>query len=175
MARSSKLVASKNGRVLLVRRRRDRLRMFPGGRKRRGETSKDCLRRELREELPKLKVGRLKLWKKVGAVNGHSGRRMSDAIFTANKAVGALQIGDKWEIDRAAWRKPYAARLTPTSRYIRNKLFSKVRCRTFCLAKWVVSRPDCTLCKSGPTRAGVLFCVSPLTVRVVTRSIRLLK
>jgi 8-oxo-dGTP diphosphatase len=125
MARSSKLVAAKNGRVLLVRRRRDRLWMFPGGRKRRGETSKDCLRRELREELPKLKVGRLKLWKKVGSVNGHSGRRMSDAIFTANKAVGALQIGDTREIDRAAWRKPYGARLTPTSRYIRSKLFPR--------------------------------------------------
>jgi 8-oxo-dGTP diphosphatase len=34
MARSSKLVASKKGRVLLVQRRGDKLWMFPGGRKR---------------------------------------------------------------------------------------------------------------------------------------------
>jgi hypothetical protein len=31
--------------------------------------------------------------------------------------------GDKREIDRAMWRKPRGIRLTPTTRYIRNKLF----------------------------------------------------
>jgi ADP-ribose pyrophosphatase YjhB (NUDIX family) len=34
MAKSSKLIAAKRGRILLVRRRRDRLWMFPGGRRR---------------------------------------------------------------------------------------------------------------------------------------------
>jgi 8-oxo-dGTP diphosphatase len=125
MARSSKLVASKNGRVLLVRRRRDKLWMFPGGRKRRKETEKQCLRREITEELPKLKLGRLTLWKRVTTTNRRSGRRMSDAIFIASKAVGLLKIGDRGEIDRAIWRKPHGVRLTPTSRYIRNKLFPK--------------------------------------------------
>ncbi|WP_456640177.1 NUDIX hydrolase [Bradyrhizobium sp. USDA 10063] len=125
MAKSSKLVASKRGRVLLVRRRRDRLWMFPGGRKRGSETEKQCLRREIKEELPKLKVGQLKLWKEVRAKNRRSGRKMSDAIFIANKASGALKIGDKQEIDRAIWRKPRGVRLTPTSRYIRDKLFPK--------------------------------------------------
>src|ERR1700722_4012209 len=67
MAKSSKLVAAKRGRVLLVRRRRDRLWMFPGGRRRASETEKDCLRREIREELPELKLGRLRLWKEVKA------------------------------------------------------------------------------------------------------------
>ena len=125
MARSSKLVASKNGRVLLVRRRRDKLWMFPGGRKRRKETEKQCLRREITEELPKLKLGRLTLWKRVTTTNRRSGRRMSDAIFIASKAVGLLKIGDRREIDRAIWRKPHGVRLTPTSRYIRNKLYPK--------------------------------------------------
>jgi hypothetical protein len=37
----------------------------PGGRKRGGETEKQCLRREIKEELPKLKLGGLKLWKEV--------------------------------------------------------------------------------------------------------------
>ena len=120
MAKPSKLVAAKRGRVLLVRRKRDGLWMFPGGRKRARESDKDCVRREIKEELPKLKLGRLRLWKEVKAKNRRSGRIMSDAIF-----VTALKIGDKKEIDKAAWRKPRGIRLTPTSRYIRDKLFPK--------------------------------------------------
>src|ERR1700761_8158998 len=123
MAKSSKLVAAKRGRVLLVRRKRDRLWMFPGGRKLARESNKDCLRREIKEELPKLKFGRVRLWKEVKAKNRRSGRKMSDAIFVAAKATGNLTIGDKKEIDRAVWRKPRGIRLTPTSRYVRDKLF----------------------------------------------------
>jgi 8-oxo-dGTP diphosphatase len=125
MAKSSKLVAAKRGRVLLVRRKRDGLWMFPGGRKRARESDKDCLRREIKEELPKLKVGRLRLWKEVKSKNIRSGRKMNDAIFVAARATGRLMIGDKKEIDRAIWRKPRGLRLTPTSRYIRDKLFPK--------------------------------------------------
>jgi 8-oxo-dGTP diphosphatase len=75
--------------------------------------------------LPKLKLGRLKLWKQVNATNRQSGRKMSDAIFITNKAGGLLKIGDKREIDRASWRKPRGITLTPTSRFILNKLFPK--------------------------------------------------
>ncbi len=125
MAKSSKLVAAKRGRVLLVRRRRDGRWMFPGGRKRQNENDKDCIKREIKEELPKLKVGRLRLWKEVKSKNRHSGRKMSDAIFIAKKASGHLAIGDKKEIDRAIWRKPRGIRLTATSRYMRDKLFPK--------------------------------------------------
>ena len=125
MAKSSKLIAAKRGRVLLVRRKRDGLWMFPGGRKRARESDKDCLRREIKEELPKLKVGRLRLWKEVKSKNIRSGRKMNDAIFVAAKATGRLMIGDKKEIDKAIWRKPRGLRLTPTSRYIRDKLFPK--------------------------------------------------
>jgi len=99
--------------------------MFPGGRRRGRETDKDCLRREIGEELPKLRLGRLKLWKEVKAKNRMSGRKMSDAIFVAKKASGRLAIGDKKEIDKATWCKPRGLRLTPTSRYIRDKLFPK--------------------------------------------------
>jgi ADP-ribose pyrophosphatase YjhB (NUDIX family) len=127
MAKSSKLVAIKRGRVLLVRRKRDGLWMFPGGRKRARESDKDCLRREIKEELPKLKVGRLRLWKEVKSKNIRSGRKMDDAIFVAAKATGRLMIGDKKEIDKAIWRKPRGLRLTPTSRYIRDKLFPKLK------------------------------------------------
>jgi 8-oxo-dGTP diphosphatase len=126
MAKSSKLVATRRGRILLVRRCKDGLWMFPGGRKLPREDDKVCLRREIKEELPKLKLGRLTLWKEVKATNRHSGRKMSDAIFIAKKASGQLAIGDKKEIDRAVWRKPRSGmRLTPTSRYIRDKLFPR--------------------------------------------------
>ena len=123
MAKSSKLIVAKRGKVLLVRRRRDRLWMFPGGRKRPRETEKECLRREIKEELPKLRLGPVRLWKEVKSKNCRSGRKMSDAIFIASKASGRLKIGDKNEIDKAIWRKPRGIRLTPTSRYIRDKLF----------------------------------------------------
>jgi 8-oxo-dGTP diphosphatase len=125
MAKSSKLVVVKHGKALLVRRRRDRLWMFPGGRKRPAETEKKCLRREIKEELPKLKLGAIRLWKEVKSKNRLSGRKMSDAIFIASKASGRLKIGDKNEIDKAIWREPRGIRLTPTSRYIRDKLFPK--------------------------------------------------
>jgi len=118
-------VTSKRGRVLLVRRRCDSRWMFPGGRKRARETELQCLRREIREELPGLKLGKLRLWKEITKKNHHSGRKMNDAIFVARKACGGLKIGDKREIDRAEWRKPRGLRLTPTSRYIRDRLFPK--------------------------------------------------
>ena len=125
MAKSSKLVAAKKGRVLLVRRRRDKRWMFPGGRRRAQESDRKCLRREIGEELPKLKLGPLKLWKEVKGKNRRTGRKMSDAIFLAKNASGELKIGDKKEIDKAVWRKPRRLRLTPTSRYVRDKLFPK--------------------------------------------------
>jgi 8-oxo-dGTP diphosphatase len=125
MARASKLVAKIGGKVLLVRRRRDRLWMFPGGRKRTREDDKSCLRRELKEELPKLKFGRLWLWKELKSRNRRSGRKMSDAVFLTTKASGQLDIGDKKEIDRAEWRKPRGIRLTATSRFIRDRLYPK--------------------------------------------------
>src|SRR5260370_31593960 len=103
MAKSSKLVAAKRGRILLVRRRRDRLWMFPGGRRRGRETEKDCLRRELREELPKLKLGRLKRWEEVRAKNPRSGRKMSDAIFITKKSSGSRAIRGQHQSNNATF------------------------------------------------------------------------
>jgi len=99
--------------------------MFPGGRKRGRESAKICLRREISEELPKLRLGKLELWREVKAKNRFSGRKMSDAIFVAKGTSGKLTIGDKKEIDKAVWHTPRGLRLTPTSRYIRDKVFPK--------------------------------------------------
>jgi hypothetical protein len=49
---------------------------------------------------------------------------MSDAIYVAGRITGHLEIGDKHEIDRAEWPKPDGIRLTPTSRYIKDKLLT---------------------------------------------------
>ena len=49
---------------------------------------------------------------------------LASSLYTA-KAAGRLKIGDKKEIDKATWRKPRGIRLTPTSRYIRDKLFPR--------------------------------------------------
>jgi ADP-ribose pyrophosphatase YjhB (NUDIX family) len=125
MTKSSKLVAVRRGKVLLVRRRKDGLWMFPGGRRHDKESDRECIRREIKEELPNLKLGRLQLWKEVTAKNKISGRKMSDAIFIAKTAKGRLDIGDKKELDRAVWHKPRGLRLTPTSRYIRDRLFPR--------------------------------------------------
>jgi hypothetical protein len=71
---------------------------------------------------------------------------MSDAIFIATKASGVLRIGDKREIDRAMWRKPYGINLTPTSRYIRDKLFPKWRaCRALAKKPQLTVLPDLQL------------------------------
>ena len=64
----------------------DRLWMFPGGRKQAGESEKQCLlrdiKRDIKEELPKLKLGRLKLWKEVKKKNRRTAANLR-ALATA--------------------------------------------------------------------------------------------
>jgi hypothetical protein len=59
---------------------------------------------------------------KVSGTNRTSGRKMSDAIYLCRQAVGKLRVGDRQEIDRAEWRRPWRLRLTPTSHYLRDRL-----------------------------------------------------
>jgi 8-oxo-dGTP diphosphatase len=71
------------------------------------------LRREIKEELPKLKLGRIRLWKKVNGTNRHSSLAMSDAIFIVNAVSGDLTIGGQHEVDKAVLRALPRAFLTP--------------------------------------------------------------
>jgi 8-oxo-dGTP diphosphatase len=125
MAKSSKLVAARNGLVLLVRRKRDGLWTFPGGKRKRGrESAIRCLQREIGEELPSLRLGSARLWRQIKGRNPISGKRMNDAIFLVSDVAGMLEIGDNREIDRAEWRAPFRIRLTATSRFVRDQLFA---------------------------------------------------
>ena len=99
---------------------------LPGGKRNgRSESLKECLSREIKEELPHLRLRKCHLWKKVGGVNGISGRPMSDAIYFTRGSKGTLTIGDRREIDKAEWRRPWKLKLTPTSRYILSRLLSE--------------------------------------------------
>src|SRR5258708_12765626 len=68
---------------------------------------------------------RLKLWREVKAKNPKSGRKISDAIFIANRSSGHLAIGDKKKMDKPPSPKPRPIRLTPTSPYIPPNLSPK--------------------------------------------------
>ena len=126
MTRSSKLVVPRGSKVLLVKRRSDGRWMFPGGkRKRSNETPRSCLKREISEELPELKVRTAKRWLTLDGRHKKTGRKMSDAVFLACNARGGLMVGDKTELAKAAWRKPWGLKLTPTSRHIIKRLVQK--------------------------------------------------
>lgn len=77
--------------------------MFLGGCKCVWEFVKDCLCWEIREELFKLKFGRISFWKEVKVRNKCFGCKMNDVIFIVEIVKGRLVIGDKKEIDCVVW------------------------------------------------------------------------
>jgi ADP-ribose pyrophosphatase YjhB (NUDIX family) len=120
--RSSKLAAHKNGRMLLVRRRKDGKWTLPGGKRKKSEAPQRSLMRELKEELPNVDVKNPKRWRKVRRNPGGDGKKKDQQIFTARKVSGHLTIGDTREIDRAGWCKPGKVKLTGVALYARNRL-----------------------------------------------------
>lgn len=105
--KSSKLLVKRGRKALLVRRTKDGRWTLPGGKRQGKETSINCLKRELREELPKLKI------KDKARVLLERGNKI---VFAA-RAKGELKIGDPDEIDKAAWRHPRKSRLTTVARW----------------------------------------------------------
>jgi len=126
--KDSKLVVRRGGRVLMVRRARDRRWTFPGGkRKTARESARRCLHRELNEELPGLRIIRPRLHCKLSQKDPSTGERTEHAVFVAARVTGRLAIGNASEIDRAEWRRPYGVRLTSAARVIRDELFAQAR------------------------------------------------
>jgi 8-oxo-dGTP diphosphatase len=125
--KSSKLIATRRARLLLVRRRKDKMWTLPGGkRKKPRESAKACLRRELREELPGLRVRQTKLLGKIKKGRRRKRAANDHAIFTARKVTGKLVIGDKGEIDRVQWVNPARVRLTRTARQVCHNYLGEV-------------------------------------------------
>jgi ADP-ribose pyrophosphatase YjhB (NUDIX family) len=123
--KSSKLFAMREGRMLLVRRRRDGIWTIPGGkRKDRRESAKECLHRELEEELPALKIKRAKRVRTIRRQCQTTGRKRNCAIFVA-AVSGSLAIGDTREIDRAEWRRPWRLRLSAAAKVARDELLAR--------------------------------------------------
>src|SRR5215204_5275499 len=112
MKKSSKLAVQKNGRMLLVRRRKDGKWTLPGGKRKKFEAPQRSLLRELKEELPYVEVKSVKRWGKSIRIEGENGKKKDHQIFTARKIRGRLTIGDREEIDRAGWFKPAKVKLT---------------------------------------------------------------
>ncbi len=110
MLRKSKLLdIDERGRILLVRNRKSKQYNFPGGRGIKGESYIRTLRRELRQELPEVRMSRVRRWRKAPAF-----KRKSTAFYFG-RASGPLKAGH--EIDRAARiRRWWKVRLSRSTR-----------------------------------------------------------
>jgi 8-oxo-dGTP diphosphatase len=96
MLRTSKLIAIRDdGCILLARKRKNKQYSLPGGKALRGETAIRTLRREIGEELPDIRIGRVRRWRKGPRFKGKR------ATFYFARAKGTLKVGH--EIDRGAW------------------------------------------------------------------------
>jgi 8-oxo-dGTP pyrophosphatase MutT (NUDIX family) len=102
MKRSAKLVLVKGDRVLLVHRAKDGLWTFPGGKQKRFEKPKECLLREAEEELPQVRLQKVRRWKKLQRRTPKGKTRQ--VVYRARYTGGALEVGDTAELVRAEWR-----------------------------------------------------------------------
>jgi len=105
--KSTKLVVARKGKLLLVRRRKDRVWTLPGGKRK--QPKEVCLKREVREELPEIRFG--------GKLKRVSVRSRNQTLFVAKRVHGKPAIGDPKEIDRAKWRSPRGSRLSVIAKH----------------------------------------------------------
>jgi 8-oxo-dGTP diphosphatase len=98
MPRTNKLLAIDHSCVLLVYKGESGQFSLPGGKRNGKEKDLRCLRRELKEELPRLRVRRFKRWKRFNM--RYRRQRFTMTIFFG-KVSGSLRVAK--EIDAAAW------------------------------------------------------------------------
>ncbi len=115
MPRTIKLAAIHEGRVLLVYKEETRQWSLPGGKMRpTKETEIKCLRRELSEEIPKVKVRKLRRWRRFNCKL--RAQRFTITVYFG-KVSGPLFTNN--EIDAAAWISRWSTlSLSPNTRRI---------------------------------------------------------
>jgi 8-oxo-dGTP diphosphatase len=123
MKHSAKLVLAKGSHVLMVKRTKDGLWTLPGGKQRRFENSKECLLREVGEELPQVRLRRVRRWKELQCKTSKGKTRQ--VVYRAHYAGGTLEIGDTSELIKAKWRDPGQTRLAPSADTIARKLLGR--------------------------------------------------
>ncbi len=119
MPRTIKLAAVRDSRVLLVFKGATKQWSLPGGKvSRKKEKPVKCLRRELKEEIPGVRVRALRRWRRFNRT--FRGRRFTITVYFG-KASGPLLVDH--EIDAAAWVSRWRRMpLSPNTRRILEKL-----------------------------------------------------
>ena len=93
---------------------------FRGKSKRRFEKPKECLLREAAEELPQVRLQKVRRWKKLQRRTPKGKTRQ--IVYRARYTGGALEVGDTAELVRAEWRYLNGTRLAPTAQMVTRKL-----------------------------------------------------
>jgi 8-oxo-dGTP diphosphatase len=135
---------------------------FPGGKQRRFEKAKECLMRELMEELPKVRLQRIRRWKKFQRSTSKGKRRQ--VVYRARYLGGTLEVGDKSELMRAEWRYLNRSRLAPAAEMVTRKLFEHIDDRS---PRWLgeVQGSNGRSGSRAATRRGDEFCAAARGMR----------
>lgn len=98
MPRTIKLIAVRGRRVLLVYKASTKQWSLPGGKAAKREKSVRCLRRELKEEIPRLRLKRPRRWRRFNLLS-----RSVRFTITCYFAEVSGPLFTDHEIDAAAW------------------------------------------------------------------------
>ena len=125
MLKTSKLISIRNKKrkMLLVQRKKDPpgVHSFPGGKRKRSESARKAVRRELKQELPEAKCRVGKIFSKSNGTSRKKGVRVeAKDTFFFGKVTGKLTRGK--EIRSAAYMVPWHIRFTRSARAQRDKL-----------------------------------------------------
>jgi 8-oxo-dGTP pyrophosphatase MutT (NUDIX family) len=121
MKQSSKLILAQGKRVLLLQRAKDRLWTLPGGKRKGSEKPRQCLLREVAEEIPHVRLKQIRRLQHF-QWSTTKGKRTRQIIYQAMYAGGSLEIGDTSELVKAEWREPNQSRLAPAAELVTRKL-----------------------------------------------------